>query len=435
MSFIKNVSMTFTANVLLFFIGIPTSIIIARILGPTGRGMYGLVFLIPSMLLLLGDFGIGMANTYIIGNNKNKIRALASNSLLFGAVNGLLFILIFLLSYELFLKVFFQEVPILFIYLVIVSLPFSLVSKYFYGILLAKLRIKEINYILILTSLLNFIGVTLLLIFYDKGIFSLILLSILITVINCLLSIYFVRKLTNINISFKPDVFKKTINFGVKASFANIFSFLNYRLDMLLINFFLSVTQVGYYTIAVGIAEMVWFVPNAIQSILFQNVSSSDNNSRQSEDSTALLCRNTLFVTLILCLSLAVFGKAVIFILFGSAYFPSVTPLLVLLPGIVMVSIGKIIAAYLSGKGRPIFAMYASMTSMVLNIILNILFIPLWGIAGAAFATTITYTIQTLMIFVAYLKISHNGLKNSLIVNLDDLRLYSNLISKVLINK
>lgn len=436
MDFVKNVSMMFSTNVLLFFIGIPTAIIIARILGPTGRGIYALVFLIPALLLLVGDFGIGMANTYFVGKNKFKLSDVASNSLVFGFANGVFLIALFSLFYIFFLDIFFKDVPTLFIYLVIITLPFSLIAKYFTGILLAKFKIKEFNLIMLFTSLFNLIGVIFLLIFFNKGIFSLILLSILISISTCPIYLFLVGKLTNYKLSFKVDVFKKEINFGVKAYFANIFSFLNYRLDMLLVNFFVGVTQVGYYSIAVGIAELVWFIPRSIQIILFPEVASSnDSDSRRAEEMTAVLCRNTVFITSALCVGLAIIGRELIEIMFGSVYLPSFMPLFVLLPGVVMGSIGNIIAAYLSGKGKPIFAMYASSTSLIVNIILNLLLIPLWGIAGAAFATTITYTLEALIMFVPYLKMSQNGLTNSLIIKPKDFRLYSNLITKALLRK
>jgi O-antigen/teichoic acid export membrane protein len=310
-------------------------------------------------------------------------------------------------------------------------LPFSLISKYFTGILLGKFKIKEFNLIGLFTSLFNLVGVIFLLIFFNKGILSLILLSVLISISTCSIYIFLIGKLTNYKLSFRPEVFKKTTNFGIKGYFANIFGFLNYRLDMLLVNFFVGVTQVGYYSIAVGIAELMWFIPDSIQTILFPRVASRDSNSKQAEEMTAVLCRNTVFITSALCVGLAIFGRELIRILFGSVYLPSFMPLLILLPGVIATALGKVTASYLAGVGKPIFATYSSLATLIVNIMLNVLLIPKWGIAGAAFATSVAYMLDSSILLYAFLKTSNIKLSDILIIKSRDFLLYRDITKKL----
>jgi len=130
-------------------------------------------------------------------------------------------------------------------------------------------------------------------------------------------------------------------------------------------------------------------------------------------------------------LFLAILAQPLIKILFGVNFSPSVLPLLILLPGIIAFGIGGVLAADLSGRGRPEFAFYSSFACLIVNIILNIIFIPKWGIGGAALASSISYWIDTLIILLVFLKISQKSLSEILIIKKEDFRDYLQLLSNL----
>ena len=66
--------------------------------------------------------------------------------------------------------------------------------------------------------------------------------------------------------------------------------------------------------------------------------------------------------------------------------------------------------------------------------ILNILWIPKFGIAGAAWATSISYTFAFVVISIVYSKISGNNIWKSILLQRSDFHLYKNLIGKVIYN-
>lgn len=179
----RNISGVFITNILVFLLSIPTSIIIARVLGPQGKGIYALVILIPGLLYQLGNLGLGGANIYFIGRKKFNLTDVASTSLTFGLGISVFLAILFLLAYELFLHPFFKDVEPSLIYLVLLAVPFSIVPVYFRYILLARLKIKEFNLLNIIQAALMLIGVVLLLLLLSKEVFSLVLLSIFVPAI------------------------------------------------------------------------------------------------------------------------------------------------------------------------------------------------------------------------------------------------------------
>ena len=118
----KNISSVFITSIVLFLLAIPTSIIIARVLGPHGIGIYALVLLVPGLLYQLGNLGLGMANTYFIGRKRFNLTDITSTSLTFGLGISVSLAILFLLAYEFFLYPFFKDVEPLLIYLVLVEM-------------------------------------------------------------------------------------------------------------------------------------------------------------------------------------------------------------------------------------------------------------------------------------------------------------------------
>ncbi len=91
----KNSAITFSSQILIFVLGLATSIILARALRPKGKGMYTLLILIPTVMLKLGSLGIEAANVYFTGSKKYKIEDIVSNSLLSSILLGSILFLLF----------------------------------------------------------------------------------------------------------------------------------------------------------------------------------------------------------------------------------------------------------------------------------------------------------------------------------------------------
>ncbi len=418
----KDISTVFFSNILIAALGIPTSIIVARALGPHDKGVYALVLLVPGLLFQLGNLGLAGANTYFIGGKRFSLTDIASNSLAFGFTAGASLAILFLLAYKSFLAPVFQDVDPSLIHLVLLAIPFSITPVYFRHILLVKFKVKQFNFLNILQPALLLGGSALVLLILNKGLSSLILVSIFISIAMFASSFCLVNRLTEVRFRLKRGLLKESLHYGIKIHMANIFTFLHYRSDMFLVNYFMGATQVGFYSIAVGIAEMVWMLSGPVKTILFPAVASSDPD--ESREMTGTLLRHTLLVTLLACLGLAVIGRWAIGILYGPAFLPSFTPLLILLPGVIAVSLTSVSAAYLAGIGKPAFAMYASLASLGVNIGLNLILIPKWGTAGAALATTISYSLSFFIVFFFFSRLSGLKPKDVLLVKPEDIRFY-----------
>ena len=99
-SFSKNSLISFLTEVVVFIFGFAALIIITRVLGPEGKGIYSLILLVPGLMIAFGNFGIGSANVYFTGSKKYKIQDIVSNSLILAFLLGFVLIAVFWVIFE-----------------------------------------------------------------------------------------------------------------------------------------------------------------------------------------------------------------------------------------------------------------------------------------------------------------------------------------------
>lgn len=427
-SFSKDSLITFFTEILVFIFGFVTLIILARVLGPTGKGIYSLILLIPGLLLTFGSFGIESANVYFVGSRKYKIQDVVSNSLILSFFLGIILILIFwiILQFDLFQSfIHSNQIPSFYLWLVVLIIPLSLVLNFFRNVIRGKGEITNYNKIKILENTILLIAVVTFLLILKKSIFGAVLSYILAVLGAGLLSIFLIGKIAKFQLSLNKNLLKDSVSYGGKVYLANAMSFLNYRLDVLLIAMFLTPAAVGFYSIAVGIAERLFIISGVLATVLFPKVSSLSNS--EADHFTPRIARHTFFIMIIASLLLLILASPLIKIFFGLVFLPAVLPLLILLPGIIAFGIGGVLAADLGGRGKPEFAVYSSLACLIVNVILNIILIPRWGIAGAALASTVAYWVDTLIIIFAFYVVSKKPLLEFLLIKKKDFKDYYNV--------
>ncbi|MEA2656880.1 MAG: hypothetical protein QOI23_2245, partial [Chloroflexota bacterium] len=225
------------------------------------------------------------------------------------------------------------------------------------------------------------------------------------------------------------NVLRRLLGFGLKGYVANLLMFFNYRLDSLIVNALLGVASVGIYSIAVAIAEVIWNVAGALSTVMFPHISSLDRKA--ANRLTPVVSRNVWFLTLLAVIGAAVLGRWVIEFVFGPVMVAAVEPLLLLLPGILALSGAKVLASYLSGIGRPIYATWIAGGSVIATVALDLFLIPRYGIAGAAAASSVVYTLTAVATLVVFRKESGAGIIETIVIQPQDFGYYTRAIRTV----
>jgi len=427
--FTKNTTITLASRVLTLIIGLATSVILARILGPKGKGIYALAILLPTLIVTFTNFGIGAATVYYTSKGEYSRKEIFGNNLILSLLIGTVSIAIGLIIIFFFKDSTLPGVSRFYLLLALTLIPTTLFLQYVNNLLLGAQKIKEYNLISIIKTLSFLILAGIALWIFKSGVTGAIVANLLALLLVCLLLFVWVKKITGgIVLRLNRRYIKDSSAYGIKAFLSNVLAFLNYRLDMFLVNFFINPLAVGYYSIAVVIAEKLWMISLAASTILFPKISSMKNEQERKEF-TPIISRNVLLITLAGATLIFFLSRWIILLLFSEAYLPAVKPLQILLPGIVALSISRVLASDISGRGKPMLNTYLSMITVTINLGLNIIWIPRMGINGAAWATTVSYSILLIGRLIVYSRISGNSIAKTIFLRKSDILLYKKLLS------
>ena len=398
------------------------NIIVTRITGATGKGIFTLMSLLVTLGTAFTSLGISWASIYFIGRRQYPVRdispTLVTTSLITSAVTDAALIA----GFALFRHSYFQAVSEAQLVAVLAVVPAVQLTTTLASMILGGNRPVEFAAVSFVQWLVTLALQCAIAIAGHLDPTT----ALVAWLVGALVSVGFaVRALDGLlawRLGIDRAALRELLGFGLKGYGANLLQFFNYRLDSLIVNGLIGIASVGVYSIAVSMGEVIWYVAGAFGTVMFPHVSSLER--READRITPLVSRNVWFLTLVGVVAMAVVGRWIIQLVFGQAMLGAVVPLLLLLPGIFSLSGAKILSSYLSGIGRPIYATYISGGSLVLTVILDIALIPKFGIAGAAAASSIVYTITAAATLAVFRKESGAGIVETIVIQPQDVSYY-----------
>ncbi|MCK5305927.1 MAG: flippase [Candidatus Omnitrophica bacterium] len=427
MNITKHSVINFCSSIIIFIFNLAIGIMIAKTLGPEGRGVYFLVFMIAATSFSVVNSSLSSAAVYYIGTKKYSLSDIITNCTVLSLFLGVIGIGLVCVFFKFISIHFLKDVNPLHLKVALLFIPLSLLSTSFASIFMGMDDIPKYNLIMIVRAGLSAFFITIVC-FFSRDILLFIMANLLALGITCLfaailLSRYFKRR---VYLNFR--LIKDVLIFGWKGHFGQtLFSIVN-RLDSYLIKFFLGSAFLGFYSVSLAV-EGLWSISTSMGIALFPKVSSSLLEDKNGQ--TMAVTRHGFFLTCLFCLMFFIFSRPFVKILYGDVFLPAVAPLCLLLPGVAFLSITKTLKPYLSGIGKPQIATYSSMVTILVCVFLNLLFIPRLGIKGAALATTCSYLTYTAIILAAFLKISGCRLVDTIFIKKRDFLMYSNFILKL----
>jgi O-antigen/teichoic acid export membrane protein len=420
---------TFITRVCVFGLGFLIGVINARVLGPSGKGTVALAVLVPTFASQFLRFGVDVANVYFLGSKKHALQAILGNSLMVVVATNLVAVPLYIIFIPLISDTIAAGVKPSLLLLAGLLLPLNLLVGHLSPIFLGLQRVKKYNFIALWGKVTALFFIVVLVAVLSLGVVGAIWATILASLLVVSWALKELSKDVSVKPTLNPGLLKECISLGFRAYLGNVVQFFNYRLDIFVVNYFVGVANVGLYSTAVTGAELLWYIPQAVSTILFPRTAAT--GAEEAKLFTPKVCRNTFLITLIAALGLSIVSKPLILFIYGEAFAPSVIPLWLLMPGVVALSISKILTSDLAGRGLLQYGAYSSAISLVATITCDLFLIPKWGIAGAAVASSISYGIATLVVLFFYVRISGNGLAVVLIPRKEDVIIYRRYCSSL----
>ncbi len=181
-----------------------------------------------------------------------------------------------------------------------------------------------------------------------------------------------------------------------------------------------SDSDVGLYSLAASLSEKLWLVSGSLGLVLLPLLSSIKNVSMKSIKTAAVIRVISIFL-LPLSIFVSLSAKFLFTTVYGNEYFGSVTPFIILTFAALTYAVRNILGEFFVSSGKMRINSISRAWALLINIVLNIIFIPLWGIKGAAISSFLAYTADTIIGTVYFLKLTDLRL-SSLIPSATDIK-------------
>ena len=424
MGFARNVAYVFATSAAALPIGLATSILLARGLTVEDRGMYALLTTFTWIVFLLTQLGWSEAIIYRTHRRGVSLaRAFSTGLVANGALAFAAFALC-LVFREPLSREFLGDVAPRAFWIAAVTAPLLTIGDLLRGVARALDRFDLHNSFGLL-QLAGILAALLVALPLYGGALEAALFSVL-AVQAALVAGFGARIASLTGVEWRVDLPEAiaSLAYGAVMCLQNVLIHLHERVDVFLLAALgVSAFDIGLYAAAVSVVSPLRLIPGALGTVLLPRLAGSLDSD--AAEFTAAVVRPTLLVMAATALGLAAVGAVAIPLLFGAAYAPAVTPFLVLLPGVTLVTLSRVLARYFAaiGNQRPLVFLFTG--ALLLNVALNLVLIPRFGILGASLASLVSYGCEAAAAAALFLAYSGRGLRATFVPRRTELTEYA----------
>lgn len=387
-SFLKTAAGTFGTNVAVSILSLVNVLIVARVLGPSGRGDVAFLIAIATLAAFFGALGIQEANGNLAGADAAIRPSLATNSILFAFLFGAIVAVAIAVLVATF-PAMGGDVSRGMLWATLAVIPAIIIKGYLNYLVQAGYRFAITNLTWLAGPLTTAVTNSALALTGHLTVWSAIAAWIAGQLFGATLLVVYVGR----EIGFgRPNLHlaRRATGFGWKVHVGQTLAIGNYRLDQWFVGAFNGSTELGLYSVAVAWAEVLFYLPGVLVMVQRPDLVRADSRT------AAALAQRVLRITLLLAVGMAIIlvvaAPFLCTVVFGPEFAGSVPDLRVLAGGAIGICLMTLLGSALNAQQRPLLTTYASACAFVLTIGLDLLLIPPHGGLGASIATTAAWT-------------------------------------------
>ncbi len=373
-----------------------TTLYIARALGPTNFGELDYALAIVGMFGIIGAWGIeGVFSRELIKHPEqhNELVGTASILRLILGITATMLIIIFALLSHI--------DPISRILLILLSFTHTISTlTLLQQIFLSRAESKYPSLITTFVTLVTNITKIIILI-TGKGIIYLAASLVVEAVLYAILYLFTYKYSLHGKISewkFSPTVARLLLKTGSAVAFLGVFAMIYSRIDQIMIRNMLNATAVGLYSSGVRLVDVWGFIPTIIGASLYPAVLNARKNSenlyvKRLRKLFLLYCLPALAIAIFLSLE----AKNLMSLIYGNEFIDGFHALRVYAWSLPGTFIGFFVMNILFTDDHRKVLVFTTAFPAIINVLLNLAWIPTHGIIGAAWATTISYSLIPFM--------------------------------------
>lgn len=357
--------------------------IVARTLGPDGKGVLSLLQQSVGILVILGDLGLGIAAIYYISKGRVCAGTVLGNALVLLA--GVSAVALGGLALLLRSPVAVVEVSWTYTVIAFALFVFTLLLSWTSAIVTGLEGTRGAARASIVSSAVTLASVAGLWLLGYASPASVLASATLGAATGILWGLVPVSAaLRPVHVS--TDALRTMMRYSIRLHAASAADLIHFRQDLLLLGWLSGTSAVGLYSVALSVAEIAARLPSAIGTAIQAQASRVSEES--ALDFSARALRLTVLIALGTTMLLALIVPVAIPLVFGTAFLPAVAAFYLLVPRILANSLVWPVSSYQSARG--IVYWRVSIFATALNLALNVVLIPGWGFQGAAVAASVS---------------------------------------------
>ncbi len=382
-----DVLLTFQTKVAILVLNVLGAILIARILGPTGRGAIAVAFSFTVLLVQFGSFGLQSANPYFVARNSDCAGAVVRNAVWSAvAIGGVLAMATFLA--KAWFPASLRGLDWLDVVVVAAGLPAVLAMQLLQSVFLAEGRMRAYNGVELAGSVVTFGGLLVGLVVLHVGVLGAIMVMVSANWGMALTFLVLQRGHASGSGQFDLGLFWAMLKYGFRVYVTTCLAYLVGRVNLIAVDAYLGPAQAGFYAIGLGASEAMHLFPSIVALNLFPRIA----RGAPFEHSAAVF--RVLFVLFgVLCLITVPLVGPAVNLLYGSRFAAAIDIYYWMLPGIFCYGMLNVLSYHFAGRGFPLEAMLIWFPGLLVNVTLVVLLLPGHHPYVAAFAATVAYAI------------------------------------------
>jgi len=400
-------------------IGIVNGFVLARVLGPSAKGDFYLLTLVPETLMVLLQLGLPQAFGFFAARGQTLGINAKTVTLALALALPTLAVTIALLP--VLQESIFDDLASAEIILPLLALPLILNGSFTLNVIIGRRQVTWYSAVSIGGSLVGLVLYVVLVGVLGLGLRGALVAYLLLALVQATARLVASVAAERRNRDPGRLTYRQLFRYGLPFYPGSLTQYYSYRADIYLIAWLLvdASAALGFYSMAVSMAELVFFVPNAVSTTFFPHV--AESTREEADRMVPTVARVTILASAAAALALVPAAVILISVLLP-AFRPSLPALFVLLPGVVALSNTKVLRGYVSGLGRTGLTSIVAIAAFALNIVVNLILIPRYGIIGAAFASLISYSASSIAYSVIAARLSKARLRDFWLPRPSDVR-------------
>ena len=395
-----NILITLSRQLLSAFLQLGSVILVARLLGTQGMGEYSLTILIPQFLIAILNLGLPSSLVFFISSKKHSLGESVYWVNRFFLIFIPIVLAVILSLFYFFHNSWFPDLSLFLIVTAVVCIPFMLIQVVQLSVFQALEDFKKFNFLTLIQPLTFLLGISILWTI-DRIDTHMVVVAFFISQFTVWLftRIYLNRIVPPPNMEEMKSggILRQSFKYGIKAYLANISAMISYRADLYIVGLLTNVSSAGIYAIALQISERLFIVSQAVSTVLLPRLSGTNDSPAYQTLLTSTIAKWTFFITILAGIALFYTTKWLLVPFFGEAYRASLEPMMVLIIACSFSGYARVVANALAAKNKPEWNLYIGLTAAAANVMLNLIFIPKYGIMGAAYATCISFGLNFIL--------------------------------------